>query len=241
MDTQPWLTEMPPRSFLEGCAFLCIDLQENAADPFGPPKPVTDATMPPLWKEMGFTPEDVNEANDFAYRVCAPNARRVADACLGAGLPRIFVHWGARYEDLCDIDPEVRSLLVQEGPDPGTCRKTYPPSSRERPAAFLGVRDGDYVLAKTAQDAFRATPLEFMLRNLRVRNLVFVGGHTGACLGKTARTARELGYGTLCVEDATSNAFESNRIERLLAFGFDWIVRTAAFEAWMAAEGREQP
>ena len=73
-----------------------------------------------------------------------------------------------------------------------------------------------------------------MLRNLNVKNLILIGGHTGACLGKTSISAKKLGYRTLCVEDATNNAFESNRIAKILECGYDFIVETAALESLIA-------
>jgi nicotinamidase-related amidase len=234
LDERMHETDLPPRTFLENCAFLCIDIQESSDVRFDQPNHITAEEMPGLWKEMGFTVEDVNEANDFAAGPCSLNAARVAEACRILGLPRIFVHWGSRYEDLCDIDPEVRSLLIADGPEPGVRRYTYPPSAGERPASFLHVQNGDYVLPKTAQDAFLATPLDFMLRNLGIRKLIMIGGHTGACLGKTASTAGRLGYRTLCVEDATFNAFESNRIEKMVEHGFDFIVAARDILSWIA-------
>jgi nicotinamidase-related amidase len=65
-----------------------------------------------------------------------------------------------------------------------------------------------------------------VLQNLGVRNIVFVGGHAGACLGKTAASAKRLGYRMLCVADATNDAAESRRMPNLRATGYDYIVTT---------------
>jgi nicotinamidase-related amidase len=180
---------------------------------------------------MGFGFEDVNDAIRCAWTTCMPNAVRVTAACRKLGMPMIFIHWGSRYPDLVDIDPDSRGQLYF---GPGSERNAYTPDSHVRPADALKVQPGEYVLAKTAQDSFSGTPLHFMLRNLGVKNLVLIGGHTGACLGKTAQSARRLGYRTLCVEDATNNAFESNRIAKILECGYDYIVETTALEALIA-------
>ena len=98
-----------------------------------------------------------------------------------------------------------------------------------RPADFLGVRDGEYVLAKTHHDAFVSSNLDYVLKNLGVKNLVLIGGHTDACLGKTSVAAKERGYRTLCVEDATFAGLMSLWRPGLLNSRYDQIVTTEAF------------
>ena len=234
MPNKEYLTALPEAAFFEDCAFVCVDLQQNGDAAETEPKTITEAQMPELWKGMGFGVEDVNEAIRYAVTVCLPNAGRVTAACRRLGMPMIFIHWGSRYPDLVDIDPEVRGELYYGAGDE---RNAYTPESDVRPADALKVQPGEYVLAKTAQDAFLATPLDFMLRNLGVKNLILTGGHTGACLGKTSKSAKGLGYRTLCVEDATNNAFESNRIAKMLECGYDYIVETAALEGLIAGMG----
>ncbi len=207
-------------SFFQDCAFVCVDIQ-----PMGRTK-MTDEQLPKGWRRAGFSADDVNAANDYALDVAHPNARRIADACRELGLPMIFIHWGCLLPDGMDLDPEVRkSFLNQHGPNPDKWgHRIGDPGSR--PAEILGVRDGEYVIPKSAQDAFASSNIEFVLANLGVRNIVFVGGHTGACLGKSAASARRLGYRTLCVKDATFDARESARIPNLRATGYDYIVTT---------------
>jgi nicotinamidase-related amidase len=228
MPNKEYLTDLPDVSFFQECAFICVDLQQNGDVAETEPHTLTEAQMPELWKQMGFGLEDVNNAIRYAVTECMPNAARVTAACRRLGMPMIFIHWGSRYPDLVDIDPEVRGQLYY---GPGSERNAYTPESHVRPAGALNVQPGEYVIAKTAQDSFIGTPLHFMLRNLGVKNLVLIGGHTGACLGKTSKSARSLGYRTLCVADATNNAFESNRIAKILECGYDYILETAALES----------
>ena len=98
-----------------------------------------------------------------------------------------------------------------------------------RPANELGVRPGEYVLPKTAQDAFTSSNLAFLLTNLNVRHIVFIEGHTEACLGRTASSARQRGFRTLCVEDATFNARESTRQKGIEQAQYDYVLTTAQF------------
>ncbi len=215
---------LPDDSFLENCAFISVDVQEP-----GPRTHITEAQLPAEWKRFGFTAADVNAAVDYAFDVAMPNSRRVADACRSAGLPMIFVHWGCLFRDGMDLDPAIRnSFIEQHGMnfdrwghrlgDPGS-----------QPAKSLGVREGEYVLPKTAQDGFTSSNLGFMLTNLRVKNLVFIGGHTGACLGKTAASAKRLGYRILVVHDATFDARESGRLRCIEETGYHYSMSTDEF------------
>jgi hypothetical protein len=55
-------------------------------------------------------------------------------------------------------------------------------------------------------------------------------------LGKTARHAKELGYVTLCVQDATWDARESTRTNHILESNYDYIVSTNELLRLMAPE-----
>ena len=78
-------------------------------------------------------------------------------------------------------------------------------------------------------NAFTSSNLKFVLTNLAVTNLVFVGGHTAACPGKTARSANRLGWRTLGIEDATFDARESSRMQRIGETDFDYVLTTEEF------------
>ena len=185
--------------------------------------------MPLLWRKMGFSPADVNAANNFTRDVALPNAVKVADACRRLRLPMIFIHWGYLCPDAMDLDPAVRKIMFAEHGTDYTKYSGYIGQPGSQVAKAFAVRPGDYVLPKAAQDAFRSCNIEFVLRNLQVRNIIFVGGHTGACLGRTAKSAIRLGYMTLCIKDATHNARESTREKEIEETGYAYVITTAGF------------
>ena len=208
------------RAFFERCAFICVDIQEGKR---GSGR-ATDEGLPPDWKKWGFTADDVNAASDFSWDVALPNACKVVESCRAAGLPMIFIHWGHQFKDGMDLDPLVRQMMIR---NQGADRVKWGGHISEpgsRPAACFNVREDEYVIAKTAQDAFISSNLSFVLANLGVHNLIFIGGHTEACLGKTATSAKRLGYATLCVHDATNNARESTRMKGIDDAAYDWVV-----------------
>lgn len=209
--------------FFKNCAFVCVDIQPAKRGH------MDEKSVPKLWRTMGITADDVNAANDFAIDVAYPNARKVVDACRMLHLPMIFVHWGCLYRDGMDLDPTVRQeFLNQHGTNYaawGHCLG----DAAARPAEELGVRPGDYVLPKSGQDAFNSSNIKFLLANLGARNLVFIGGHTEACLGRTATSAKAQGFKTLCIADATFNARESTRLKGIEQSKYDHVLTTAEF------------
>ncbi len=217
------------------CVFVSVDIQEGMR-----PEPVQDGELPALWRRLGFQAGDVNAANAHAWDVALPNALAVAEACRGAGMPRVFIHWGYLFEDGMDLDPETRrTMLENHGAD---CSEWagHIAQPGSRPAAAFDIQPGDYVLPKAGQDAFASCNLDFVLRNLGAECLLMVGGHTGACFGKTAASARKRGYTVVCIEDATTDARESTRRAHIEQAGCDYVVSTAELLASMRRAGEEK-
>jgi hypothetical protein len=121
-----------------------------------------------------------------------------------------------------DLEPPTYNAFMDHyGPD--TSKWPHHISAPDsRPAEELGVRPGEYVIAKTAQDAFVSSNIANVLTNLRARKIVFVGGDTGACLGKSARSAISAGYEVLCVEDATFDTSQARRLEMFEQISGPW-------------------
>lgn len=227
-------TSLPPDAgFFENCAFVCVDIQP------GRKHTMTADQLPKGWRDAGFTAEDVNAAVAYQYDVAYPNARRVADACRDLKLPMIFIHWGYQFEDAMDLAPPIRESFLREYGDDYVRWPHHISRGDSRPADILGVRDGEYIISKRDQDAFGSSSIDFVLKNLGVRNIVFVGGHTGACLGKTAASARKHGFHTLCIEDATFDARESTRIPNMAMSDYDHRMTTDEFLA--VVKGRRSP
>ena len=72
----------------------------------------TSAAGRALWKEMGFTAEDVNAANDFAWEVALPNVVKVAEACRALDLPMIIGRDVEHHH--CDDHAEITSAVARQ-------------------------------------------------------------------------------------------------------------------------------
>lgn len=218
-----------PQDFFDDCAFVSVDFQGDAPKPGTRGERMTKEKMMKDCLRDGMSPDDINAGDDFKVDVAYPNALKVADACRQLGLPMIFIHWGYAFKDGMDLDPVIYDHFMDEfGPDTSKWPH-HMDASDSCPMHQYGVGEGEYVLAKTAQDSFPSSNIDYVLRNLKIRHIVFVGGHTGACLGKTVLSARQRGYKALIIEDATNNAFESIRLQNIKTFGYDYLVKTQEF------------
>jgi ureidoacrylate peracid hydrolase len=66
----------------------------------------------------------------------------------------------------------------------------------------LEPRGDEMVLHKITSSAFLSTPLDLILRNMRIDTLILTGVVTNGCVESTARDARDLGYRVILVTDA---------------------------------------
>jgi nicotinamidase-related amidase len=86
--------------------------------------------------------------------------------------------------------------------EPGSPLRRELPGNAFKPEAM--PRDGEPVFRKTVNSAFIGTPLEAHLRREGLHALVIVGLTTDHCVSSTARTAGNLGFEVVVVEDATA-------------------------------------
>ena len=89
------------------------------------------------------------------------------------------------------------------------------------------------MIPKTAQDAFTSSNLLYVLKNLGVETIIFIGGPTGACLGRTADSAKKNGFRMICVDDATFDARESTRRTYIDQTDYDAVLTTAELKQWL--------
>ena len=73
-----------------------------------------------------------------------------------------------------------------------------------RIAAALAPADDDYIVLEPKHSAFFATPLDLLLRHLRVRRIVIAGVATDQCIFLTAVEARMQDYAVAVPEDCVA-------------------------------------
>lgn len=149
-----------------------------------------------------------------------------------AGVPVIWVNWGNR-PDLANISPALLHVYADET---GAGGLGVPSGPRGAPVLEKGSWSAaivdelvpapeDIRVDKYRMSGFWDTPLDAILRNLRVDTLLFAGVNADQCVLHTLADASFLGYDTVMFEDAaatTSPAFcmEATLYNLRQIFGF---------------------
>jgi nicotinamidase-related amidase len=131
-----------------------------------------------------------------------------------AEVPVIWVNWGTR-PDRLNLSPALRHVYDPTGSGTGLgdkLERTGSPvlqtgSWSARIVDELPPSDADIHVAKHRMSGFWDTPLDSILRNLRLDTLLFGGVNLDQCVLHTLADANFLGYDTILVEDcaATTN------------------------------------
>ncbi|PZA22821.1 isochorismatase [Modestobacter versicolor] len=143
---------------------------------------------------------DVSGAPVAALETTLPRLR-------AAGVPVLWLNWGNR-PDLANLPPGVRHVYDPDGastgigdPLPNGSRVLELGSWSAAVVDGLTVDPGDLHVAKYRMSGFWDTPLDSVLRNLRVDTLLFAGVNVDQCVLATLVDAACLGYDVVLVED----------------------------------------
>ncbi|MBS45998.1 MAG: isochorismatase [Nocardioides sp.] len=126
-----------------------------------------------------------------------------------AGVPVVWVSWGNR-PDQVNLPPNVRHVYDPEGRGLGIGSGNSPAGAPVLEAGSWGaalvdglaVERGDLSVDKYRMSGFVDTPLDSVLRQLRVDTLLLTGVNTDQCVYATLVDAANLGYDTVLLEEA---------------------------------------
>ncbi|WP_369137223.1 cysteine hydrolase family protein [Modestobacter versicolor] len=143
---------------------------------------------------------DVSGAPVAALEATLPRLR-------AADVPVVWLNWGNR-PDRANLPPGVRHVYDPDGastgigdPLPNGSRVLELGSWSAAVVDGLTVDPGDLHVAKYRMSGFWDTPLDSVLRNLRVDTLLFAGVNVDQCVLATLVDAACLGYDVVLVED----------------------------------------
>ncbi|WP_142850240.1 cysteine hydrolase family protein [Telmatospirillum sp. J64-1] len=137
--------------------------------------------------------------------------RKALPALRRAGVPVIWVNWGNR-PDLLNLSPSLLHVYKPTGEgvglgDPLPSRGA-PVLQKDSWAAAvvdeLPVEEGDIRVDKYRMSGFWDTPLDSILRNLKVETLLFAGVNADQCVLCTLQDANFLGYDCILLEDCSA-------------------------------------
>jgi nicotinamidase-related amidase len=127
-------------------------------------------------------------------RKVIPNIQRLLRASREVGVEVIHTRIESLTQDGRDRSLEHKSLGIH-----------HPPGSTE--AQFLDAVapiDDEIVLTKTCGGVFNGTNIEYVLRNLEIRNLIIVGVVLSGCVELAVRDASDRGFAVTLVDDASA-------------------------------------
>jgi nicotinamidase-related amidase len=181
-------------------ALVLVDLQYGSAGP--------DHGFNANFRALGYG--DVVDAYVRRLQeVVVPNVQRLQKAFRRAGAPVIFLTVGTLTGDYTDLTPRFQRAIEywrERGMEPPYAK----PGSREMAVLDeIAPLPGEAVVQKTGASAFTASPIERVLFNYRVTQLVFGGVATNYCVQSTLRDASDRGYDCVLVEDACADVTDA--------------------------------
>ncbi len=79
--------------------------------------------------------------------------------------------------------------------------------------------EDDVVLPKTSSGVFNSTNIDYVLRNLGIKNIIVVGFITDQCVDMAVRDGADLGYYMVCARDGCATYSDERHERALKAFG----------------------
>jgi nicotinamidase-related amidase len=193
----------------ETTALLCIDIQYVDAHP--------DFGLGAKAKEAGVA-DFLDYYWDRIDNVVVPNVQRLQATAREKGIEVIHMHIASTTADGRDSTLRYKAIGLR------TPRDT-------KEAQFLeevAPQGDELVINKVTSSAFNSTNIDRLLRNMGIRNLIITGVVTNGCVESTTRSAAELDYGTIVVEDATAAMAPQLHEHSLLSMSYkDAIIKSA--------------
>ena len=159
---------------------------------------------------------------DRLKSVTIPNMQRLQRAFRAAGIEVLYTTIESLTKDGRDrsLDYKITGFLVPKGSWDGKVIDEIAPG------------DDEIVLPKSSSSVFVSTHIDYILRNLGVRQLVISGLITDQCVESAVRDACDLGYLVTLVPDACATMSEDRHEGSLRAIkGYCRQVTTAALIA----------
>ena len=193
--------------------------------------------MQRIWLEPGLDPGHADWGPDhYFYRqtreTVIPNQQRLLAAARNAGVEVLHTIIQSLTEDGRDrsLDHKLTPIHIPPSLDEGL------------PPPELAPVGDEIMLPKTSSGIFNSTNVDYLLRNLGIRQLVVAGVLTDQCVDMTVRDGADRGYLVTCVSDACAAPTQARHDTALRAFGgYCWVADTATivarFEA-LATAGR---
>ena len=174
-----------PEMTRDNTALLCIDVQYVDAHP--------DYGLGARARDLGLN----DKLSYFWSRIdemVLPNMQRVMAAARKIGVEVVHVRVASQTADGRDSTLRYKALGLKTPRD--TVEAQFLPE--------VAPGEDELVVSKVTSSVFNSTNIDRLLRNMGIKNLIIMGVVTNGCVESSTRSAAELDYGTIVVEDATA-------------------------------------
>src|SRR5690606_7235990 len=159
-----------------------------------------------------FLPEALGRHPEYAAALqerMLPALSRLVEGARASGCEIIYTVIEALTTDGRDrsLDHKLSDILVPKG---SPLAETLPEAGR---------REDDILLPKTSSGGFNSTALDYVLRNLGIRNVVVAGLLTSQCADMAGGHGGDRGYYMVCAHDACATKTDERHEQALKAFG----------------------
>lgn len=224
-------------------AFVLVDVYGVGYDPS-----TSTATDQP---ENERVPIDTGIKRRIIQDNLAPALKAARDAKLpiiyvSNSAPRVKLEDATYWEQKWDtLHLDKNEYYVEEGVDPLEYHEGKPEVLRY--SALVAPHETDFYVRKHVHSGFFDTRLDTLLRNLRVKNLVFVGFALDECVGTTMIDALWRNYRVILLRDCT-HASEIPTVDEPGSWTNRWILYTecsigytATAKGWITACSAPRP
>jgi nicotinamidase-related amidase len=190
-----------------------------------------------VWLEPGLDPHHPERGpDDPFYRVTRertiPNNERLLKAARSAGVEVLHTIIRSLTKDGRDRSLDHKLTPIHMPPD----------AEHALPPASLMPGGDEILLPKTSSGVFNSTNIDYLLKNLGVRQLIVTGIMTDQCVDMAVRDGADRGYLVTCVSDACWAATKERHETALRAFGgYCWTADTDTVVARLAALAPPRP
>ncbi|MBI1776264.1 MAG: cysteine hydrolase [Proteobacteria bacterium] len=147
-----------------------------------------------------------------------PNAKRLLERFRSHSAQIVFTRHGALLPDGRDMIERRRRRDAESITTTNTPVLWHRGTFEHDVIAELTPAARDLVLDKNTSSAFNSTGIEWLLRNMGIESIVFVGMATDMCVETTARDAADRGFNAIIVEDASATFFDRHHRAALSGF-----------------------
>lgn len=169
---------------------------------------------------LGKLMSDAGKASDASFRfdridnLLVPKINALLDSFRANNANIIYITYGAELGDARDVPDHMKPIVVATNNIIGR--------EEHEIVEALAPHEGELVLNKTTQGAFKSTKIDTVLRALKAKTVVCVGVSTNNCVAMTAMEACDSQYKVVVVSDATGTDSDEMQESTLKMLGRLW-------------------